>query len=179
MIHCIHPYRQDKNLGKAYNDAFKMCPEEDWLCLMDWDVMLLTHDAIAIMEAYVKEYPMTGIFTCWTNRIHKGAKDQLWGENHMYDDVDIKNHIDVASWHRSTEPDITKIDHHISGMLMLISKKTWHNHKFNESGRCLGVDNEYSDRILESGLDIFRMNKIYVFHIYRLMQGTKDKSHLL
>ncbi len=73
MIHCVHPFRQDKNLGKAYNEAFKRCPDQDWLCLMDWDVMLLTHDAINIMTKYTEDYPDTGIFTCLTNRLHEGA----------------------------------------------------------------------------------------------------------
>ncbi len=50
MIHLVHPFRADKNLGKAYNEAFRNCPDGDWLCLMDWDVMLLTHDAVSIMQ---------------------------------------------------------------------------------------------------------------------------------
>lgn len=180
MIHCIHPYRIDKNLGKAYNDAFKNCPEEDWLCLMDWDVMFLLHDAIAVMEEYVTKYPGTGIFTCYTNRIHTGAKDQLWG-GVVNTDADIKQHIGIAA-HAAifgVLDESAEIKHHISGMLMLISKKTWNEIKFSEDGKCLGVDNDFSDRVLAAGKKILRMNRIYVWHTYRLMQGMRDKSHLL
>ncbi len=180
MIHCVHPFRKDKNLGLAYNNAFRDCSNNSWLCLMDWDVLLLTHDAIRIMTALTEAYPETGIFTCWTNRLHAGAKDQLW-KGQVSEDTDIRNHIDIAEQaaHDFGLDPITPINHHISGMLMLISKKTWNEIRFAEDKKCLGVDNEYSDRILSAGKTIYRMNQIYVFHLYRMKQGVKDKTHLL
>ena len=184
MIHLVHPFdhTERKNLGREYNRAFQNCPDGDWLCLMDWDVMFLTHDALHIMHNYIEKYPNTGMFTCWTNRLHAGAKDQLWNGK-VNEDTEIKNHIRIAENIKNANDlfnnEVTEINHHISGMLMLISKSTWQQIPFNEDKKCLGVDNEYSDRILQAGKKILRMNKIYIFHLYRLMQGVKDKSHLL
>lgn len=180
MVHVVTPYRLDKNLGKAYNDAFARCPEEDWLCLMDWDTMFLCPTAIAELHRYAEVYPETGIFTCWTNRIHKGAVQQLWPG--YYDDRDIGLHMEVASnWMEGDSLRVTELKKHISGFLMMISKKTWNEIKFREDGKCLGVDNEYSDRILQAGKKILRMDSLYIFHLYRMgmLGGTKDKSHLL
>ncbi len=180
MIHLVHPFDiVGKNLGRAYNNAFRNCPDGDWLCVMDWDVLLLTHDAVQLMTEYTVKYPDTGIFTCYTNRIHSGAKDQLLN-GVVSEDTDIRNHIKVAENIRDDGAiSVTEINHHISGMLMLISKSTWKEINFSEDKRCLGVDNEYSDKILLAGKRILRMNMIYVFHIYRLMQGVRNKSHLL
>lgn len=178
MIHVTIPYRIDKNLGKAYNDAFENCPDGDWLCLMDWDVMLLTPNAISIMHDYVTLFPETGIFTCWTNRIHPGAKQQLWPDMYEVKNIDLHIHTaqNVLEWNRNK---VTELNKHISGFLMLISKKTWNDFKFTENTKCLGVDNEYSDRILNAGKNILRMDALYVFHQYRMINGIKDKSHLL
>lgn len=185
MIHVVTPFDPvDKNLGRAYNEAFKNCPEGDWLCLTDWDVMFLTPDAIGRLHNYVTEYPDTGIFTCCANRIHKGATQQLLSgiENIYYDETDITKHIKFAQeLLRLNGTKVTKLHKHISGFLMMISKNTWNEIKFNEDGKCLGVDNEYSDRILAAGKSILRMDSIFVFHLYRMGMpgGVKYKSHLL
>lgn len=179
MVHLVHPFRQDKNLGKAYNEAFRNCPDGDWLCLMDWDVLLLTYDAVRLMTEYTEEYPDTGIFTCYTNRLHAGAKDQLFNGT-VSENTDIRHHIKLAEEIKNhTVNEVSEINHHISGMLMLVSKETWKQIQFSEDKKCLGVDNEYSDKVLQAGKKILRMNMIYVFHIYRLIQGVRDKTHLL
>lgn len=181
-IHIVHPYdpTEEKNLGKSYNEAFENVAEDDWVCLMDWDVMFLTHDAIKRMYEYVKKYPDTGIFTCWTNRLHRGAIQQV--DLTMFDENHIREHIKRAKeLIEICETRTTELYKHISGFLMLISKKTWNEIKFNEDGKCLGVDNEYSDRILQSGKKILRMDSIYALHLYRMGMSNdyKDKSHLL
>lgn len=179
-VHVVTPFRLDKNLGKAYNEVFAQCNEGDWLCVIDWDVMFLTPNFMKFLHGYARSYPDTGIFTCWTNRIHKGAIQQLLPG--MYEENDIRKHISMAqSKEIGGYADVTELKKHISGFLMMVSKKTWNEFKFNEDGKCLGVDNEYSDRILAAGKKIFRMNSIYVFHGYRMGMPNdyKDKSHLL
>ena len=182
MIHVVTPFDPvDKNLGRAYNKAFEKCDEDDWVCLTDWDVMFLTPDAISMLYEYTRLYPDAGIFTCLTNRIHKGAVQQLLYNANAYDVTDIQDHITIAKNMRGLHRGkVTQLYKHISGFLMMISKKTWNEIKFSESGKCLGVYNEYSDRVLESGKRILRMDGIYVFHQYRMgMNGVTDKSHLL
>lgn len=64
-------------------------------------------------------------------------------------------------------------------MLMMVNKSVWNDHKFSEEGKCLGVDTDYNRRIRASGLDIFRMDGLYILHVYRMAQGVHDKTHLL
>lgn len=178
MIHIKTPFALDKNLGAVYNKAFECVADEDWVCLIDYDVMFLTPNSIRIMYDYVSKYPEAGMFTCLTNRIHPLAKDQLYG--------DVPSEIDsVRYWQNIAElaeiqtfEDITVINHEISGFLMLVSKKVWNNIKFLESGKCLGVDNDFSLNVLAAGKKIYRMNRLVVWHSYRL-DDIKNKKHLL
>lgn len=176
MIHVVTPYAVDKNLGKAYNKAASLIHDLDWLCVIDYDVMFLTPDAIKIMYEYVNTYPNTGIFTCLTNRIHPLAKNQLLDGN-VSDNDSIRHHQAIAKAQSIYTPEVTNINHPISGFLMLFSKETWNKIKFREDGLCLGVDNAFSQAVLNTGRNILRMDGLYVWHSYRLNNIT-DKSHL-
>lgn len=177
MIHVKIPFDLDKNLGRAYNVAFEDLEERDWVCLIDHDVMLLTPDAIRIMYEYTKNFPETGIFTCYTNRIHPLAVDQLL-DGKVSENTCMKYHVERAYNQKRFGITVTEIKHVISGFLMLVSKKTWHQIKFPETMKCLGVDNFYSQAIMEAGKKIYRMDSLYVWHSYRL-NDIKDKTHLL
>lgn len=177
MIQVITPYSLEKNIGKAYNEAMSIIPEDSWACLIDHDVMFLTPDAIFHMHEYVRQNPNTGIFTCFTNRLHKLAKQQL-RLGYVSHNYDIKAHLEEAENMKAGLYEATQLNKHISGFLMLISKKTWNEIKFDETGKCLGVDNKFSDAILQSGRKILRMDGIYVWHSYRLLGGVDNKTHL-
>jgi GT2 family glycosyltransferase len=177
MIHVKIPFAEDKNLGKVYNQAFEDVDERDWVCLLDHDVLLLTPDVIRIMGEYTRSYPETGIFTCFTNRIHPLSFDQLL-DGKINESTCIKYHSERAYNQKRFGVQVTEINHVISGFLMLISKKTWREIKFSESGKCLGVDNDFSASVLEIGKKIYRMDSVYVFHTYRLMNGLTNKDHL-
>ncbi len=173
----ISPWRADKDLGKAYNDAFKLIGEDDWLCLRDKDTLFLTHDAPKIIESYVDMLPNAGIFTCYTNRISLSSKHQLL-QDKIDDRADMRLHIQIAEM-KKQKFTYTELHSFISGFLMVISKRTWNDHKFKEGAGCLGIDNEYSQRILDAGLKIVRMNSVYLWHSYRLLNGIHSKKHLL
>ena len=175
-IHIKTPFAEDKNLGRAYNEAFEDIEERDWVCLIDHDVLFLTPDAINIMYEYVRSFPEAGIFTCYTNRIHPLAAAQLL-DGRVNENTCVKYHQERAYNQKRFGISVTELRHHISGFLMLVSKKTWREIKFPESGKCLGVDNDYSQAILDAGKTIYRMNGLYVWHSYRL-NDIKDKSHL-
>jgi len=177
MIHVKIPFSEDKNLGKAYNQAFGGVGENDWVCFMDHDVLLLTYDAINLMYEYTRNYPEAGIFTCYTNRIHPLSTDQLLN-GHISDNTNVEYHVQLAYNQKRFGVMVSEIKHVISGFLMLISKKTWNEIKFSESGKCLGVDNDFSGNVLERGKKIYRMESVYVWHTYRLMNGLSNKDHL-
>jgi GT2 family glycosyltransferase len=177
-VHIVKPYSVEKNLGRAYNEAMKLIPDGDWACLMDYDTMFLTPDCGKILFEYAAHRPNTGIFTCFTNRIHPLAKSQLLN-GVVSDNTDVEYHTYLAHAKLKDLYKTTLINHEISGFLMMISKKTWNDVKFSENGKCLGVDNDFSLRVLQSGKNILRMDGMYIWHTYRLKNGIKDKTHLV
>lgn len=175
-VHFASPYRTDKNLGRAYNEFVRLLPEEDWVCLMDYDCMLLTPDAGQIIHEYVCRNRTVGVLTCWTNRISVKSTAQLKPE--LFHETDISIHIKVAENQKQMLYRTTEINQDISGMLMVISKATWNEFKFTEDGKCLGVDTEYNRRLRVSGKQVLRMEGLYVWHTYRLLSGIHSKQHL-
>jgi GT2 family glycosyltransferase len=178
MIHIITPFRGDKDLGKAYNDAINLIPDEDWICVMDIDAMFLTPDAPVMMQKYVDLHPETGVFTCFCNRVGSLAVEQVLG-GRVSEESNMLFHIERAQVQRAVFPKVTPILRgEISGYLMLFSKETWKSNKFDEGIGCLAVDTYWSRRIIEQGKDIKRMDGIYIWHTYRLWKSITDKSHL-
>lgn len=177
-VHIIKPYSIEKNLGKAYNEAMALIPDGDWACIMDYDTMLLTPDCGHVLHEYVMKYDFAGVFTCFTNRIHPLASNQLL-DGQISDNVCMDYHIERAYNQKRMLFQVTPIERPISGFLMMISKQTWNECKFSETGKCLGVDNDFSANILERGKRILRMDGLYVWHTYRLKNGIKDKTHLI
>ncbi len=178
MILTASPYRKDKNLGKAYNNFFKLLGPDDWGCLVDGDVCFVTPSWGSIIEGYVERYSSAGLFTCWTNRVHASQRIQLLGGKQS-DNWDIISHREKALTLENQLWRVTELHSVISGMVMVISKRVWEEvGGFTERRRCLGVDNDFSMRLFNSGYKILRMDGLYVFHLYR-PKNVLDKSHLL
>lgn len=178
-IHDCIPFSLEKNLGKAYNQAFESTTS-DWLCLRDYDTMFLSPNSIPIMYKYIEKFPDTGIFICRTNRIGGKAVNQLAkGLTKASDNDSIRFWEGQARRMESKGIICTEVYDVISGYLMLISRKTWEEIKFNENMKCLGVDNQFSEEVLRSGRKIRVMESILVWHTYRLSGGIQNKSHLL
>lgn len=180
MIPVCIPYdtSKEKNLGRAYNKMISHFRGSKFVVVMDYDAMFLTHDAIKHIEEYTKLFPETGIFTCYTNRLHPESKGQLL--NGCVENDEIRFHIQRAEAQKKHLYNVTHIDHEIGGFLMVISLEAWSRvGGFAEDKRCLGVDNDFSRKILKAGHSIIRMDGIYVWHTYRLIHGHRDKKHLL
>lgn len=177
MIRIVKPYSVVKNLGQAYNQAMHEIPDNSWACLCDLDTAFLTPDAGQILWAYTERFPNTGIFTCFTNRLHTLAFKQLLN-GVCSENTNMKDHIRIAEDQKKNLYQVTEIKHEISGFLMMVKKETWNKIKFPEIGKCLGVDNIFSTRILEAGKNILRMDGLYVWHSYRLANGVLNKDHL-
>lgn len=171
------PYRTDKNLGRAYNDFFRLLPDDYWGCVTDIDVNFLTPDSGFILHEYVRRFPDAGILTCFTNRISPLSHMQLLG-GAISESPDYKHHIGLAEAQRDFLYETTQIQKDISGFLMLVSKRTWNNYPFPDLNKPLGVDTYYGRAIRAAGLRILRMDGLYVWHTYRMMNGINHKEHL-
>ena len=170
------PYSTEKNLGQAYNEEMDMIPDGDAACFMDGDTMFLTPDYGHIITSYYQKYP-NSVLTCWTNRIHQLAKGQLFDNPSS----DIKDHLNFKQGVTTA----TRIDGPVSGFLLVVPKSVWLLHPFAETNKynpdlpnLLGCDNEWTNRIRSHGIQVLRMDGLYIWHTYRLLSNGKDKTHL-
>lgn len=177
-IHFRSPFRLDKRLGKAYNDCFKDVGDDDWIVFTDYDVLFLTPETIPNIYKYIEKNIDAGILTCYTNRIGKASSKKQCYKKIISDNNSISHHIKIARKFESNLYKATRIQYPISGFLMCVSKKTWNNIKFSEKRLALGVDTDFSHKVNASGLEILRMDGIYVWHTYRLEHGIGFKNHL-
>lgn len=181
MIHIVTPYRQDKNLGRAYNEAFEMCPEGDWLCLMDIDCMFLTSDGPDLLYKAIEAYP-EAIFTCFTNRISPLAREQNFFSA-PNDNDSMLLQIEIAKKCMQLSDPYYRVQRtDLSGFLLLVSKETWRRCPFPEymeKGGCIGVDTMWSRQIRVLNIPVYRVNNLYVWHTYRLGKEINDKTHLV
>jgi len=176
-VHHFTPFSVEKNLGKAYNQCFEIVGEDDWVCLRDCDTLFLLPDTPTRIYEYVKRNQDVGLLTSYCNRIHH-TSDQLFGGK-INEDTNILNHIKIA---RDVEKDgyeTLELTKNVSGFLMVISKKTWREMPFPESGQCLGIDTSYWQRLVTAKKKIYLMKSIYVWHTYRIENGITNKTHLL
>lgn len=176
MIFYFTPYSLEKDLGKGYNDYMKLIGDDDWACFTDGDVMFLRPDFGHQIAEYVQNYPNTGLFTAYTNRV--GTLEQCY-QGKISDENKIDLHIFLSKI--ITTKNIKKINHVISGHLMLIKKSVWKRvggfPEKEKKANILGVDNVFSQKILDAGLEILVMEGVYVWHTYRL-GDTNNTSHL-
>jgi len=155
-----------------------LLPDDWWACFHDIDTLFLTPECGRILQGYAERYPEAGILTCLTNRVSDLSSKQMLNGKRS-EDSDIRNHITIAKIQERHLWETTPIDRDISGMLMLISKRTWNDMKFQEGGKCLGVDTTYGRKIRAAGKKILRCDGLYVWHTYRLLTGIYDKKHLI
>lgn len=179
-IHITIPFSKDKKLGIEYNKVMQAIPEGDWMCFTDHDVLFLLPDTVRHLYGYVERFPKTGIFTCYTGRVHRCSNEQLLN-GVLNDNSDVRLHTNIAQAQTNFLYEATEIKHPVklSGFLMLISRKTWNKVKFNEERNCLWVDTDFAMAVHKEGKPILRMDGVYVWHSYRLMKDIENKDHLL
>jgi GT2 family glycosyltransferase len=175
-VYYFTPYALDKNLGAAYNHYMNLLPKNnDWACFTDGDTMFLTFDWGHLIQKAIDEHPDTGMFTCYTNRVNNPNQcyRKQFSENRS-----IVAHRNIAKVCRETCKNRVKtLDRAISGMMMIIQKKTWREFPFADG--IIGVDTDISKRLLAAGKRILLIESIYLLHYYRLAEGGKYKEHLL
>lgn len=177
QVHILKPYLNSKDLGRAYNEAMAMLPEDTAACICDIDTCFLTPDAPSHIFEYVNQNPDAGILTCFTNRVSPLSKMQLLGSV-VNENADMREHLQIAKEQTKFLYNTTEIDRDISGFLMVVSKKTWKQYPFPETGKALGIDTAFGRVIRAAGMKILRMDGLYIFHVYRLLNGIADKKHL-
>lgn len=182
---CIFDFTGQKNLGRAYNEAMARAPEGSHVILRDGDTCWLTPDYGVHVAEYIRLYP-NAVLTCWTNRINEKAEQQA-----KYPGIrtvtDMKFHLNTAEFAKGELYNVTPLHGFVSGFCIIVPKAVWNDHKFAEKQvyedrgphNLLGVDNDFTNRVRAAGIPVLRMDGMYIWHTYRLLQGDNDKTHLL
>jgi GT2 family glycosyltransferase len=176
MIYYFTPWADDGNLGAAYNRYMELLPnDDDWACMLDGDTMFLIPDWGEVIANAIAENPEAGMFTCYTNRVNN--PQQLYN-GHFNENGDLHVHRRIAIVCRETmNTRVKPLTRVISGMMMIIQKRTWREFYFKDG--ILGVDNDISRRLMQAGKQVLLIQGIYLAHYYRLNEGRRSTAHLL
>jgi len=177
MIFDIIPYSTEKNLGKAYNDFMALLPEGSHACFRDGDTCWLTPDYGVHLAEYVRLYP-DAVLTCWTNRINEKAEQQYPNCREI---TNFKDHLHIAETQKVMNYKVTSLHGFVSGFCMVVPKAVWNKTKFTETQaysdrgpyNLLGVDNDFTNRVRAAGVPVLRMEGLYLWHTYRLLDNSK------
>jgi GT2 family glycosyltransferase len=166
VILTITAYDLDRDLARAYDEAFERLRDDDWACFVDHDAMFTTYDWFRQLARVVEAAPpSTGMVTAVTNRIgcvHQRAP----GAPRTHDYAEHRRFgAELAERHGDRLSDVTHLSP-ISGVVMLIPKRAWAAIGRPPSG-FLGVDNWIHLSMRKAGWRVFLMPGLYVYHWYR------------
>lgn len=181
MVHYIQPYSITKNIGGAINLAIEslVTSDEDWIVLLDHDVMFLRPDSKAQLEGILNSPQWDhDILSCMTNRLAK--PHQLISG--LFDETDILKHIEAANIiHKNYNGLVRNTNENLAAMLLCFKVRTWKIlGRFSEN--TINFDSSFCIRAKNTKLKLGIMTGLYVFHLYRM--GTegdvrKNYQHLL
>lgn len=207
MIYYLTPFCTQKRLGHIHNQYCALVPlSDDYICLMDPDVMFLHPHQQAWIEEIVlsQEGHKYDVLGCMTNRI--GNKENLhadgnpennepetgiftaedgsqfsWYKGKTGDNfatnTSIEEQMKVCNWMQKEYRGEIIQANITAGFLMIFRKSLWNKIKFQEG---INFDIKFCEAVKASGGKIGIMKGIYVYHNYRMgKDNIKDKSHLL
>jgi hypothetical protein len=172
VVHYIQPYSTEKNIGGAINKAIIQlnAPADDWICLLDHDVMWLLPDSKARLERILltTDYDILGPVT---NRL--AMPYQL--VSGMFDITDIKTHIDVA---KKLESDtVEPYPHILAAFCLCFRVKTWQQlGGFKEND--ITFDLIFCLMAQKSKMKLGLCVGIYLFHTYRMFADENPKYYI-
>jgi len=176
----FQPFATDKNISREYNGHCELVPAEaDWILIMDFDAMILSHKTYQVIENAIKNYPETLIFGAMTNRVGYSFQRLLPAQD---ENDSIKYHIQIAEQLADQYPngEYEKANQ-CAGFFMLFRKSYWLKNKFQDrimdtTGNLFDWKFARSAGKVDGGIKILK--GVYVFHQYRITKDWKDKSHL-
>lgn len=182
MLYFFTPYSFTRRLFDAYDQYINLMPsDDDWACILDGDTAFLRSDFGHQIEEYIKRFPTTGLFTCYASRCWYDYQRPL---NSIPDADSILRHKAIADKQKQFhEFEAEKLNKKIAGHLIVIQKKTWLALRDEVALLCRnetieGVDTFLSKALLASGRTILLMKGLYIFHYFRLLEGSTTRKHL-
>lgn len=181
MIYYMKPFSTEKKLGETYNAHCQMVPNlSDFICLMDYDAMILCPETFKVIEAAIARYPQTAIFGAYTNRISYSFQRLT---PHMEENDSMRHHtqiaIDLAAKYADGECEEVRS---VAGFFMLFRKSYWVSSPFQENiydDKNNLFDWQFCQKAKKMGMPIRVIKGAYLFHSYRLMkEHYRDTTHL-
>lgn len=176
-IHYISPYRTDKNIGKAINDAIiQLNPgDEDWIVHVDQDVCFLRPDSKKQIEEILSttDYRLLGVMT---NRL--GLTYQLH-DNYLCKNDSINYHYQISNeLHNNHYGQVKEVKRGpIAAMVMCFKVSDWRSvGGFAENN--IQFDIKFSDDLRLKGCNLGVMKGVYVFHLYRMWSNNDPLTEI-
>jgi hypothetical protein len=168
MILTMTPFALDKNLGRSYNEAMQLLPEDAWGAMLDHDAMQTTRDWYALLTEAIAFQPAAGAFVAVTNRI-----DAVWQraaeadpENH---DIGYHTRVGLERLKRRTLLDITSTKG-FGGVFFAVSKAAWRRAGGFADG-LLCVDHSIHFGLQRTCRSVYLIEGLYVYHRRRAFVG--------
>lgn len=176
MIDYIIPWRTDKNLGKAYNEALKFTKKK-WVCFLDRDAMFTTAFYGKQIEEIVTKYPKIGLFTCHTNRVNCRWQIPVGIDKETNDMAyHFKNGAEIEEQNYGLVEDKTT-GAPMSGVMMVVNKEVWSRVGGFREDKMLGIDNDFHMKLRRQLGKLYLMKGVYVYHWYR-NNNKQSNQHL-
>lgn len=177
-VHFISPYRTDRNIGFAINEAIEQlnANPNDWIVHNDQDTLWLLPDSKTQLISILNktEYDLLGPTT---NRLANHY--QLF--DFMFDESNIHKHIDLAKGRQSEYyGEVQPYAHVLAAFCLCFKVKTWIKlGKFTEKN--ITFDTDFSLSAHENGMKLGLMIGIYCLHLYRWGSSNPkyDIAHLI
>ena len=150
------PYEPGNHLADAYNRAMENTTAE-WVLLLDQDLFITNPKWYEMSLDTIEKLKDTnvGLITCTCNSKHfASVRDS------------ITYHIRNAKLvYDNKKNNLEKIHNQVTGFFMLVKKEAWKTVPFRDMGRgCDKIDLDFSQRIMDNGFEIWRMNGLYLYH---------------
>jgi hypothetical protein len=173
-VHYIQPFAVDKDICKSYNQACKLIPDEDWICITDMDTMFLHPEQKRIIDR-VANSGQADLYGCVSNRCN--VPDLVLPS--MFDERDLKKHYQKAEERIQFKDVVDPYKGVIPGYFMLFSKKTWNQvqgFSIPEYGVNYAFDQYFSAKIKSKAI----IKGVYLLHLYRIWSNMPawDIEHL-
>lgn len=166
-VYYFKPYDTSGNIGRAMNEHCKLVPDDDWIAVMDGDVLFPNPQWGVIVERAIQRYgSQYDLIGCVTNRVG-GEHQRVEG---MFSEYDLRAH-----YEKSIEiEDSSVVDTSgVAGYFMLFRKSTWNKVKgFTEDASKSHIfDTDFNKRVRAIGGKIGMIKGLYALHLYRIWEG--------
>lgn len=174
------PKSYGMNLGRCYNEYMERLGDDEYALFIDHDAMFTNNSwSDVVANAYSQHADETALFISRTNRINNPYQRlNLLENNHNLFDHDVFA-ANLAKKYGNAVVECAKLPSS-SGVIIMLSKKTWLKHKFTDG--FLKVDNNIHLSHRNAGDPVYIMQGLHVYHFYRadndLSHAVKDISSL-